>query len=208
MPNKVIDITGQRYGRLTVLHLSETRYKKKVKWVCKCDCGSIKEIPSHHLRYGGTKSCGCSSHLYQVKTHHLSAHPIFGSWARMMARCYKPTDSKFPGYGGRGIQVCDRWHDVTTFIADNEAKHRPGLTIDRIDNDGHYTPDNCQWATPLTQGNNKRNNFNITFNGRTQTLSQWSRECGIDHYTIWRRLRHHGWSVERALTQPPRQCHK
>lgn len=123
----------------------------------------------------------------------------------MMSRCYKPRDKHYQDYGGRGVRACNRWHDVENFIADQEVGYKPGLLLDRRNNDGPYDPDNCKWSTPREQANNKRNNRRIAFGGRTLTLMQWSRETGLHYRTINSRLDLLGWSVADALTKPTRQ---
>lgn len=119
----------------------------------------------------------------------------------MRARCLTPTCRDYPDYGGRGIKVCGGWSSFLSFLADmGEAP--AGMTLNRIDNDGDYAPENCEWATPMQQANNRRSSTRVVFQGRTQTVMQWSREMGINRRTISARLRL-GWPVERALTQPP-----
>lgn len=117
-----------------------------------------------------------------------------------MSRCYNPKDIRYPNYGGRGITVCERWHTLENFLADM-GKRPPGLTLDRLDNDGNYELSNCEWRTNRDQANNKRNNKLLTLHGKTQTRAQWSRKLGIAAGTIGQRLAS-GWSVERALTTP------
>jgi hypothetical protein len=120
----------------------------------------------------------------------------------MMQRCYNPANAAYASYGGRGIAVCDRWHDPVAFIADNEALALPGLSLDREGNDGDYSRENCRWATSIEQSRNRRSNVTLSFGGRTMTLFEWAAEIGIAPRTLWARIQVRGWDVERALTTP------
>lgn len=135
-----------------------------------------------NLKHGGT-----GTRTYQI-------------WAGLHYRCYVTTSPKFAAYGGRGITVCAAWADFPTFRADM-GECPPGMTLDRIDNDGPYSPNNCRWATMLEQSNNKRNNRLITHDGRTQTLASWAREVGLRDITIAARIDRYGYDVARALSK-------
>lgn len=139
------------------------------------------------------------------QTHGLSkTTPLYKVWCGVMDRCYKPNHVGFDRYGGRGIVVCERWQDVRNFVADNEPLYAPGLTIERIDNDGNYEPGNCCWATYGEQSNNKSSNRYLTLNGRSMTVAQWARELSIDRKTLTDRIDKFGWTPEAALTTPHR----
>lgn len=203
-----MDITGQRFGRWSVVRkidgLSKSRHSR---FECRCDCGTTKIVLGYKLRRGASLSCGClANELSSQRSHQhgMTKHHLFPTWSGMMARCYRPTNPAFPRYGGRGIYVCERWHDVTLFIADNEDTALPGLSIDRVDNDGPYSPENTRWATRGDQSRNRRSNVLLTHDGRTMPLFDWAREVGIAPRTLWRRIRQSGWSAERAITTP---CH-
>lgn len=122
-----------------------------------------------------------------------------------MARCYKPSNPAYAGYGGRGIIVCNRWHDIANFIKDNELLAKPGLSLDRIDNDGIYEPSNVKWSTPVQQALNRRSTILLTYNGKTKPLFEWARDFGINPKTLWARINTLKWSIERALTVPIRR---
>lgn len=148
---------GHRFGRLTVAAEAERRGYQRFYFV-RCDCGIEKQVSSNCLRTGVTKSCGCLRD--QVKHGGYAKGeraPEIGSWQGMKDRCYKPSHKSFKNYGGRGISVCRRWLDsYETFLADMGRKPTPQHTIDRIDNDGDYEPDNCKWSTPSEQRRNQR----------------------------------------------------
>lgn len=204
MPNHKIDLTGRRFRRLMVLSESPKRWRKNVQWICRCNCGAQVTVPGNRLRYGQTQSCGCLLHEGGKKTHGLSQHPLYNVWHGMMNRCHKPTDWYYDRYGGRGIFVCKRWHNVKNFIADLSDDYRPGLMLERKDNNKGYMPSNCRWATPGEQANNKSNNRTLTALGKTQTLAQWSRETGIHRRTITSRLDLMKWPPDRAVSRKER----
>lgn len=135
------------------------------------------------------------------RTHGLHRHRLYQTWYGILRRCEDPEDPSYPDYGARGISVCDRWHSVTNFVADNEALAIPGLTIDRIDNNGNYEPGNCRWATGFVQHNNTRANRFLEFDGKRLTITQWSRELGIPLTALRSRIKK-GWGAEKALTEP------
>ena len=129
------------------------------------------------------------------------ASPTYNAWAAMLRRCELPTSPNYPRYGGRGITVCDRWHVFENFLADMGEKPK-GLSLDREKNNLGYSPDNCRWATRKTQANNTRSNIMITIDGRTQSLSQWCEETGVDKSTAAKRINRSGWAAARAVTTP------
>ena len=124
------------------------------------------------------------------------------TWLDMIKRCTKESSTSYKNYGGRGIKISEEWYDFNVFLKDMGLKPTKKHTIERIDNNKGYCKDNCRWATRTEQAHNKRNNLNLTFKGKTQTISEWGNELGIDRRTIKRRL-NLGWSVEKALTLRP-----
>lgn len=136
------------------------------------------------------------------RQHGLAGTPAYTSWADMMRRCYSKHHPKFKHYGGRGIRVCRAWMDPAQFLADM-GQPEPGMLLDRIDNNGNYSPENCRWATPAESANNTRRTVHITFRGETLALRVWAERCNVDPRVIYCRIRE-GWSVERALLTPTR----
>lgn len=201
---RINNITGQRFGRLTVLSFSHMNKGRRAVWNCECDCGAQCQVEGTKLATGRTKSCGClrpDAARENNSTHGHSTHYLWNTYAKMIARCYTPSDKSYKRYGARGITVCERWREsFVNFLAD--MGDRPdGCSIDRIDNDGPYAPENCRWATLSQQNSNTRQNHNLTYDGETLTIAQWSLRLGISQHTIRNRLRY-GWSVERTLTEP------
>lgn len=203
------DLTGQRFGRLTVIRRGENKCGHPA-WICQCDCGNVTHILGDSLRNGNTKSCGCfrkevTSELHT--THHMSVrgrrHRLYTIWSQMKNRCYNSNTDTYKHYGGRGISMCDEWkNDYMSFYTWAITNgYRDDLTIDRIDNDGNYCPENCRWADAVTQQNNTRHNRKLTLNGKTQTIAEWIRELHIKYGVLEHRV-HRGWSDERILTTP------
>lgn len=202
---KFIDLTGQRFGRLVAIKRA-TNIKKRTMWECKCDCGRTKVVDAHSLRLGHTKSCGCLGleMLEKGRTKHgLYKTKLYGHFEKMIDRCENKNHNNYKNYGGRGIAICDEWrHNFKAFYDWSMTNgFREGLSIDRIDNDKGYSPDNCRWATQKEQMNNIRNNRRITYSGKTHTLSEWSEITGIGKSCLNSRIQD-GWETDELLTIP------
>lgn len=200
-----IDLTGQTFGRLTVIKSTGQSPGGNFLWECKCQCGKIKVILSASLRGGRTKSCGCYSSdltIAKNKTHGLFGTPEYVSWAGMKYRCLTTSCKRYKDYGGRGIKVCERWLKFENFLEDMGNKPSLDMGIERTDNDGNYEPSNCKWGTEEEQQNNKRSSLVIEFNGRKQTMAQWAKELGMKYETLWCRIKDYEWSIDRAMTTP------
>lgn len=212
-----VDLTGQRFGRLVVIDEAEPKIfytsKRKVtrrQWNCLCDCGETCTVSMSNLRTGHTKSCGClqeelrREHIKKMTVHNDWQSRLFSIWGGIKNRTSNPNVESFQRYGGRGIKICDEWQN--SYIAFKEWSLSHGyaenLSIDRIDPNGDYTPDNCRWVTTKEQANNRRSNHYITHNGVTLTLMQWAEVTGIHCATIRGRL-NRGWDVEASLSVQP-----
>lgn len=203
MSRKPIDLKGRQFGRLSVTREAEG-YRSPGgqlhrQWLCLCACGETAKVRQQHLLNGHTESCGCASRDSHT-THGMSKTPAYRSWKSMMSRCYSEKDIGWKHYGGRGIGVCDRWHDFLNFASDMGQPPK-GMSIDRIDPDGDYGPGNCRWADRLTQSNNRRSNVRLYFRGKEMTIAEWAREIGVSAETLKRRI-DKGWPTEDALTIP------
>lgn len=206
---KLIDLLGRRFGRWLVLSKSP-RVADSAVWLCRCDCGTTREVKSGALLKGQSNSCGCLSGELAAKRivainrrHGLSRTRTHGVWCNMKSRCLNPNVAAYRRYGGRGIKVCDRWLDFDNFLADMGECPSSARTIERRNNDGPYDKENCYWADWSTQQNNRSTNRRITFRGETLTLAQWAVRVGIKRTTIARRL-DVGWPIEKTLTTPRR----
>lgn len=191
------DLTGKKFNMLTVICLDS---RNPVYWKCKCECGGITRVTTGNLTHGRVKSCGCLSHVGNP-THHLSHTKLYGKYAGILRRCYNKNEKSYKNYGGRGISVCKEWRDSFISFYDWAIKngYKDGLTIDRIDNNGNYCPDNCRWVDNETQANNRRSNNLYTLNGVTKNLSQWCKDYDMSYSTVRKRIEI-GWSFEDAIT--------
>lgn len=213
IPNdwKFRDLTGQSFGLLQVVGYAGKDSRRNSMWICKCRCGVQKAVVSTSLTRGQTKSCGCQQlpHMRKGTTGiRQRDHIAFGSWAAMKGRCYRKKDKSFHDYGARGIRVCERWlHSFQNFLEDMGPKPSANYTIERINNNGHYEPGNCRWATRREQRRNTRKTRLFFFRGESKILSDWCEEFGLKVSFVQNRLKL-GWSIEDALTTPTRKTSK
>lgn len=205
---RFVDITGNKYGTLTVLGFGGRNPCGHFLWFCQCDCGNITKPQGPGLKNGNTTSCGCLKvrELKERTTTHGHAGaktPEYITWSAMLQRVRYPGNKHYKDYGGRGIKVCERWLSFENFLQDMGLKPDKSYSIERNDVNGDYCPDNCRWANPSEQANNQRNNRRLTHDGVTLNMCQWESKLGFKTGTIKGRLRI-GWSVEKALTTPLR----
>lgn len=186
---RLVDLTGQRFGRLTVLSRAPND-GRRTRWNCRCDCGTEKSVGTEALRCGDTSSCGCLQIEARVglATHGQSHTVIHRLWCHMRQRCRNPENPSYAHYGGRGIAVCERWDVFENFYADM-GDPPPGMTLDRIDNDGPYSPENCRWADKRTQASNRRFCFRVRYGGEIMTASEFARRVGSKTQTMHMRAR-------------------
>lgn len=199
---------GFTSGRLVVVEELGLRYTNAGKcfssYLCVCECGSVIEVSQSNLKRNHSQSCGCykRERCYEANIKHGDLASVeYRAWSEIKRRCYNRNCLSFKNYGGRGIVMCDRWlNSYSDFLSDMGRKPSPSHSLDRIDVNRGYEPDNCRWATKQEQNSNTRRNRFIEHSGKRLTLSEWSRITGIPRITIGRRIDYFGWSVERALT--------
>lgn len=186
------NLIGQRFNMLTVISKDPQLDSYKCRqWICQCDCGKIVKLRTGKLTSNTIKSCGC----WRVNRRKLTANynfttTEFRSYGSMKTRCYNTNHLYYKHYGGRGIKVCDRWlNSFENFLADMGKKPSPKHSIERIDNNKGYSPENCKWATPIEQSNNKRTNIVVWINGCGRTVSEWAKIAGVDRKTVANRIK-------------------
>ena len=204
---------GAKFGRLTLVRIATESTNKHKTWECLCECGKTTFVRQYSLGSRKTKSCGClSSEILIERNQHGKwnnqttkgdSYHIYGAWGGMIKRCYHEHNNGYKRYGARGITVCDEWKNNFLTFLDWSIKNgwQFGLSIDRIDNNGNYSPENCRWADRKTQNNNRRSNRLISIHGQTHTLMQWSEISGIQRQTIVKRI-NAGWVMSEWLIQP------
>lgn len=211
------DLTGQKFGRWTVLRRGPNNTLKHTVWECQCDCGTFKFVVGIVLTSGRSKSCGCYRvergriHGSTIQLRHGEASvdstgrkmtPTYAAWASMKSRCNNPNHSNYKRYGARGIRVCDRWNEsYEAFLEDVGERPTPEHSLDRIDNDGNYEPGNVRWATAEEQNRNTSSNRKIEIDGITKPLSEWLVHFGRARKTFYQRIAR-GMSEREALETP------
>lgn len=205
------DLSGKVFGKLTVLRRVSNIYGKSGTWVCQCECGKTTELATGRLTSGHTKSCGClKAEAARSRAKHNAAANgkmtnEYRVWIEMKQRCYNPNCNRFYTHGARGITVCEKWRDSFVAFMEDMRPRPEGLALERRDNDGNYTPENCYWATRTEQARNRQNTVRATLNGETKPVSQWCEELDLPYKTVMARINQCGWSKEKALTTPVRK---
>jgi hypothetical protein len=217
--DKTRNMIGRRFGRLLIVSRAPNNRYRQSTWSCVCDCGNMCVRPAGQLRQFEKKargqSCGCwrnelaADRRRAAATHGLTteaagsvSHKLYDVWRQILRRCENPRCKDYPAYGGRGIRLCEAWHDGATFIDwCISSGYQEGLTIERSDVNGHYEPDNCTWIPNPLQSKNMRKNRFLTHSGKTLCLSEWAKLLGFPVTTIVGRHRA-GWDTDRILTTP------
>lgn len=205
--HKIIDLTGQRFGRLIALKcIGKNKFRYRL-WECECDCGNIAIVTSYNLMHSRTISCGCyriENTKKQSTKHNLRHTDLYVLFGGMKHRCYDKNAVNYKNYGGRGITICNEWLNNFKAFYDWSMLngYKKGLTIDRIDNNGNYEPSNCRWVTREVQNNNKRTCNYLTYNGETHTIKEWSVIKGLDYRCLQQRITVLKWDIEKALNKP------
>ena len=199
---KVNDLTGQRFGKLIAIR-KDGHLGKKVAWLCKCDCGNYKRITADRLTMGQTKSCGClHSEIAKNRliTHGQTHTKLYKVWEAMKRRCDSPKCDHYPLYGGRGIHYIPEWKKFEPFYHwALSAGYKDGLSIDRINVNGNYCPENCQWIPLKQQAYNKTTSKFVTLSGKTLTISEWCERLKLPYELVYQRIVKLGWNPEKAF---------
>lgn len=190
---KVLDLSNKKFYKLTAIRQVQSR-NNRTMWECICDCGNTTLVLTSNLTCGRVKSCGCLKNeklINRNTIHNLRKTPIYEVWKTMKQRCFNPNNSSYKNYGGRGISVCEDWkYNFTSFYKWSMSNgYKKGLTIDRIDNNSNYCPENCRWVDRITQANNTRWNKLITIDGKVDTRANWLRYFNLDDYNFNKQLK-------------------
>ncbi len=211
---KFVDLTGQRFGRLTVIKREGKNKSREALWLCKCDCDKFTKTTTYSLKSGGTKSCGClqkeiaskigfKSLFREGQMQNKVYQRIRKILNSMRSRCYNIKNNRYKNYGARGIKICEEWsgeQGIKNFYDWSIANgYKNNLSIDRIDNNGDYEPSNCRWATDTEQSNNRTSNRLITYKNETHTLAEWSRILNISYSMLQSRLNRDNWTIEQCF---------
>jgi hypothetical protein len=196
--NRKANLVGQRFGRLVVTSGPYALPERRRAWECMCDCGKVTRTVTNALTSGHTKSCGChgaDARRAANLTHSMTPTKEYRAWRSIKLRCHVETNPSFKKYGARGIVVCERWREsFENFLADMGTAPSPRHSIDRIDNDGPYSPENCRWATHTEQVRNRRKT--LRFNGRP--IADIAEELGERYATVYSRFRKFGTPYQEA----------
>lgn len=196
----VSQLSGMTFGRWTVLNRVFREGTRNTYWLCRCACGVEREVLAFRLKDGRSKSCGClSSEVKKSRAVHGHASidgrksPEYRAWAHMLERCNNTNCKAYKNYGGRGISVCERWVKFTNFLADMGTRPSDEHSLDRIDCNGNYSPDNCRWADCRTQQRNRRNNRIITIGGESKCVADWADALEIEGKKLRKALERGKW---------------
>lgn len=194
------NLAGQKFGSWTVIERTISNVGGKVHWLCRCKCGVEKEIITGNLI--NNKSTQCKDCYQLIHGRHGTSE--YNIWQGLKSRCQVPTDPAYPSYGGRGITVCERWMAFENFYEDMGNRPSKEYSLDRVDNNGPYSKDNCRWATRKQQARNRRTTLRVWFNGEEKPLKEWAEIFEINYHTLWSRIKN-GWPTDKAITTKTRK---
>lgn len=204
---------GRKYNRLTVIAFENTKRGKTGcwNWIVRCDCGTLKSVNPYRVLNGNTKSCGCYKAEQTIeynkkeKVKHKGRRTrLYTIWHGMKQRCHCETSHDYKNYGARGIIVCDEWRNDFTAFREWALKngYSDKLSIDRIDVNGNYCPENCRWTDCKTQNRNRTTNVIVSYRGKEYNYAELAEIAGISYGALYARINHFGWSVEKAVNTP------
>lgn len=200
---RTIDLTGREFGRLKIIERSGSDKNGQAMWRCKCDCGNVTIVSGGHLRSGHTRSCGCLENDVRraVHTTHGKRHTrLYRIWASMKGRCSNPNIKEYKWYGAKGVSVCREWMDFQVFHDwAIENGYADNLTIDRIDGNGDYCPENCRWITNAAQQSNRSNNRHLTYCGETHTVKGWADKLGVEYFRFYKKLKKNNFDIGKVI---------
>lgn len=203
---KLIDLIGQKFGRYTVIERNGVGPNGMAAWLCQCDCGNRKTVIGNSLRQGHVVSCGCYQKEVAIrnglatKKHGETRTPTYKTWISMKARCFNSSDQAYEHYGGRGITVCERWANSYELFVKDMGKRPRGMSIERINVDGNYEPQNCIWATPKQQARNRRCTIKVIYQGEKMSLIQAAEQSGIPYQVLRERKQRLKWPDDRLFS--------
>jgi hypothetical protein len=216
--SKFIDLTRQKFGRLEVLKRVENNKQNKPQWLCQCNCGNKSIVSGGNLKNGSVRSCGCLQKEKVIinninKTIHSHCRNrkstgFYNSWHQIIQRCTNPNNEAYHNYGGRGIIVCKRWLKFENFLKDMIKRWKPGLQIERRNNNKGYYKKNCKWATRKQQARNRRDNLYVSYNGENRLFVELYEEHNMPRKIVHNRFYNYGWTIRRALTTPVKKRSK
>lgn len=208
------DIVGKKFGRLVVVEFDGIR-SRHYYWKCKCECGNQSVVDGGKLKSGHTQSCGCllnerriESHLKHGQNRKSLTTPEYTAWQSMKQRCNDTASKSYHRYGGRGIKICERWNDFSSFFEDMGSRPSIKHSIERIEVDGNYEPNNCKWATAKEQSRNKTNTIFVEYQGIRVNLKGICEQLGKTYHTVWQRIFRLEWDIDRAIDTPIKEKFK
>lgn len=196
-----IDLTGKKFTRLTVIKEIGRSKRRDILWLCRCDCGKEKILPTRKLKSGEIRSCGCLRNDMvkdRFTTHGMTGSRTYRTWNAMNNRC-KSKDESHRNYKDRGIGVCDRWKESFNSFFEDMGERPKWKTLDRINNDGNYEPSNCKWSTRSEQQRNRRSNKIFMHNGEEKCLTEWCEILGLSNKKVWNKLRYRDYTISELI---------